>query len=256
MTVDADVAKRAFIQVLSDGGVLLSEMKDWKCAVKGNAVTLNGTLTKNGLRRVLSLVDSPTSSQSASAQESKSESTGTSTGTSTDPETQMAEATLQHFKKVNDMFDDLKGDMRDAANLAVTAMFFDRYAKRIERLPILDVDPVMLDHSSYVAASLRAAAGAVRTMGIRGGARQSQIDYTDVQYNYAYGYRSGWYGNTAVAVPVGGVGATKAVDAERRKVRSEERGIAATSVHQIRDEVIATTTQVRRAMTEKYRIEF
>ena len=53
-----------------------------------------------------------------------------------------------------------------------------------------------------------------------------------------------------------GVGAVKAVEAERRKVRAQEKGIAATDVHQIRAAVIDATTKIRRAMTEKYRLEF
>ena len=155
------------------------------------------------------------------------------------------------------MADDLKGDMKDAANLAVTATYFDRYAKRIERLPLLDVDPVMLDYSAYIAGELRAAAGSVRTMGIRGASRQHQINYSDMDYDYAYGYRSGWNGSAAYAVPVNdGVGAVKAVGAERRKIRAEEKGVAATDVQQIRANLIDATSKIRRAMSEKYRLQF
>jgi hypothetical protein len=52
------------------------------------------------------------------------------------------------------------------------------------------------------------------------------------------------------------VGAVKAVEAERRKVRAEEKGIAATDIHKIRADVIDATAKIRRAMTEKYRVEF
>ncbi len=253
VAVDADVAKNAFLQVLSDGGVLLAEMRDWKCEVKGAEVSLQGPLTKNGLRRVLSLVDSPTSSQPASAHAA----TPVGDTTSTDPKQQMAQSTKKHFHEVTEMFDDLKGEMKNAANLAVTSTYFDRYAKRMERLPVLDVDPVMLDYSGYVAGELRAASGSVRTMGIRGGSREAQINYSDIDYDYAYGYRSGWNGSAALAVPVSdGVGAVKAVGAERRKIRAEEKGIMATDVHQIRADVIDATSKIRRAMTEKYRVEF
>ena len=252
--VDAGSAKDAFIQVLSDGGVLLSEMRDWKCTVKGTSVSLNGKLTKSGLRRVLSLIDSPTSSQPATAHAPKSPEP---TATPTDPKKLTIDATKKHFHEVTEMFDDLKGDMKDAANLAVTATYFDRYAKRIERLPILNVDPVMLDYSAFVASAMRQAAGMVRTMGIRGASRQHQIDYSNINYDYAYGYRSGWNGSAAVAVPVDdGVGAVKAVGSERRKIRAEEKGVAATDIHQVRAQVIDATAKIRRAMTEKYRVEF
>jgi hypothetical protein len=256
--LSAEIAKRAMLQVLADSGTLVPEMRDWTPAVKGTQATLSGKLSKSGLRRFLSLIESPTASQPASTTASATKSPIESPSeTSLDPQQQMAQATLKHYKSVVDMFDDLKGDMKDAANLAVTSTYFDRYAKRIERLPLLDVDPSMLDYSGYVAGELRAAAGAVRTMGIRGNSRQHQINYNDIEYDYAYGYRAGWYGESSVAVPVNdGVGAVKAVGAERRKIRAEEKGVAATDVHQIRANVIDATSKIRRAMSEKYRINF
>jgi hypothetical protein len=252
--LSAEIAKRAMLQVLADSGTLVPEMREWTPAVKGTQATLSGKLSKSGLRRFLSLIESPTSSQPPQVTASKIVSPSETT---LDPQQQIAQATLKHFTSVVDMFDDLKGDMKDAANLAVTATYFDRYAKRIERMPLLDVDPSMLDYSGYVAGELRAAAGAVRTMGIRGNSRQHQINYSDIEYDYAYGYRSGWYGESSVAVPINdGVGAVKAVGAERRKIRAEEKGVMATDVHQIRANVIDATSKIRRAMSEKYRINF
>jgi hypothetical protein len=234
---------------------MLDELREWTPTVNENEFVLKGKLDKAGLRKILSLVDSPTTSGNAAIAKPKKE--PQPGATPADPKMLMAEKTKAHFKEVNAMFGDLKKDMKDAANLAVTSTYFDRYAKRIERMPILDVDPAMIDYSSWVAGELRAAAGSVRTMGIRGNARESQVNYSDVDYNYAYGYRSGWYGSSAYAVPVDdGVGAVKAVGAERRKIRAEEKATAATDVHTIRANVIDATNKIRRAMTEKYRIEF
>ena len=78
------------------------------------------------------------------------------------------------------MFDDLKKDMGSVANLASTQTYFDKYAKRIERLPILNVDPELLGYSAFVASSLRSASGAVRNMGIQSGVRQAQIISSDL----------------------------------------------------------------------------
>ena len=80
------------------------------------------------------------------------------------------------------MADDLKKDMKDAANLAVTARFFDKYAKRIERLPILNVDEELLDYSAFVASQFRGAAGSVRGMGIQSNVRESQIISSSAGY--------------------------------------------------------------------------
>ena len=48
----------------------------------------------------------------------------------------------------------------------------------------------------------------------------------------------------------------KAVGAERRVVRAEEKSVAATDVQQIRQEIVAATADIRRKMTQKYQIEF
>ena len=48
----------------------------------------------------------------------------------------------------------------------------------------------------------------------------------------------------------------KAVGAERRVVRAEEKAIMATDVQQLRQDIIAATTDIRRKMTQKYQIEF
>jgi hypothetical protein len=43
----------------------IDELQEWKSEAGGKTVSLSGTLTTSGLRRVLSIIDSPTSSESA-----------------------------------------------------------------------------------------------------------------------------------------------------------------------------------------------
>ena len=107
-----------------------------------------------------------------------------------------AKKSREYFRAVVGMADDLKKDMRNAKNLASTHLFFDKYAKRIERMPILGVDEELLKYSAFVANTLRQATGSVKTMGIQSAARQSQITGSDVYAgDYGYGgYRYGAYG--------------------------------------------------------------
>ena len=103
--------------------------------------------------------------------------------------------------------------------------------------------------------------GALKTMGIRGVVRQSNITHGDGTVGYAYGggYRYGRYGGYG---GYGGVSAyspraeARSVGTERRKLRSQERGAMATSVQTIRADVIAATTDMRRKMTQRYQVEF
>jgi hypothetical protein len=151
------------------------------------------------------------------------------------------------------MANDLKEDMRNAKNLASTHLFFDKYAKRIERMPILGVDEELLKYSAFVANTLRQATGSVKTMGIQSAARQSQVTGGDVYAGDYGGYRYGAYGAYGQPAQMAEI---KGVGQERRAIRAEEKGIMATDVQKLRQNLIAATTDIRRKMTQKYQIEF
>jgi hypothetical protein len=106
---------------------------------------------------------------------------------------------------------------------------------------------------------MRGASGSVRTMGIRGEVRESQVTapeagvYSD-GYGYGYGYRYGAYG------AYGGYYSPREqardIGAQRRQIQAQEKGVMAGNVSNVRDEVITATNDIRRKMTQKYRIEF
>jgi len=48
----------------------------------------------------------------------------------------------------------------------------------------------------------------------------------------------------------------RAKESERRVVRAEEKGIAASDIQQIRQAIIAATADIRQKMTEKFRCSF
>ena len=47
------------------------------------------------------------------------------------------------------MADDLKADMKNSKTLAQTSLWFDKYARRIERLPTLNVDKELVKYSAF-----------------------------------------------------------------------------------------------------------
>jgi hypothetical protein len=119
------------------------------------------------------------------------------------------------------------------------------------------VDEELLDYSAFVASQLRDASGSVRGMGIRSSVRESQITSSSAGYGYVGGYRYGAYGGYGGVRSVYSPRAeARGIASDRRIVRSEERGNMATNVHQIRDAMIAATSDIRRKMTEKYQVEF
>ncbi len=243
------IAKPLILQALADAGLKIDDLDDWKAEVGPKTVSLSGYLTTTGLRRALAIIESPTTSASV-ADEPKSQSTEK-------PLSLEAKASQDHYRAVVGMFDDLKKDIGSVANLASTQTYFDRYAKRIERLPILNVDPELLAYSAFVARSLRAASGSVRTMGIQSGVRQSEIISSDAGNGYAAYGRYGVYGGYGgVVTTYDPTAEAKGIAEERRVVRAEEKADMATNVHQIRAAIIDATANIRRTMTQKYQVEF
>jgi hypothetical protein len=251
-----EAAKALLLEIFADFGVKLDEFDQWKCEVTPKEVTLSGTLSREGLRRMGSLIDSPAPANVAADGE-KYVSPGETAG-------DKAAASAKYFQTIDKMFTDIKKGWKDLNNLASGAGFLDRYAARIDKLPVLNVDADLLDYGKYVSTQLRAGAGAVRTMGIRGGAREAQISGYDVgpsvvgygggaAYSPYYGgYRAGWVG---YAYP-NQYDVLSQVTAERRKIRAEEKGVMATNIYTIRDQILDATAKIRRAMSERYQTEF
>lgn len=248
----ASIAKPMLIQVLSDSGAMIDDFQSWTAQAKRKEISIAGKLSKTGLRELLSVIDSPASGDAAS---------GVASVSPGDLPALQAKKSREYFRNVTSMANDLKDDMKNAKNLASTSMFCEKYAKRIDRLPILNVDDDLLQYSAFVASQLRQAAMSVKTMGIQTGVRSSQVpasgDYSPsyggavvTPYGTVYGYRYGANGRYAQMAEV------KAIGTERRAIRAEETGAAATDVQQIRQAIVEATADIRRKMTQKYQVEF
>jgi hypothetical protein len=257
LKLPAAVAKVLLLTALANGGMKIDDFDDWTPAVRGSTVSLAGSLSLGGLRRLLSVVDSPASSESQPAAVPPPPDVP-----SADPQAVMLAATQDQFQAVQSLLKDLKGHMDDLKSLSQSMIWFDKYAKKIENLPILNVDEEMLAYSAWVARSLRDCAGSVRTMGIRGGERKAHT-FGSLGPSSVSGYGWGSYGPYGGGV--GGWGAyavydplaeVKGTHAARLQVKAEEKAIMAANVHTIRDQLAQTTADMRRKMTLKYKVEF
>jgi hypothetical protein len=242
-------AKQLILQFMSDRGGAINDVQSWTAKTKENEISLSGKLSKTGLRRLMSVIDSPAADTGGDAQVSPGEEQAT-----------MAKASQKHYRAVTAIFDNIKSDMKDIKTVSSCAVWFDRYAKRIAKLPVLNVDPEVLQYSAYVADQFRQASMAVKTMGIQSGVRSAQITSgsvggSDGYYGYG-GYRYGAYGVYNGGADIYGMGNVKAVGEQRRVVRAEEKSIAATDVQQIRQNIGAASADIRRKMSQKYQIEF
>jgi hypothetical protein len=244
-----DVAKAALIHALGNHGAMIDEFEDWKPAVTGKQITLEGYLEASGMRRIASLFDRPPSlkpRESSPAQAAKT------------TQQIMQEASQAYFKRVTGLIDDIKGEKKGNSGytIATIGVWMDKYAKKIDQLSVLHVDPELVEYGAGVSDSLRAAYGAIRGGAARSRVRQvntpMQYDYYSGGATYGYSYRAGWMGSYAeVAVPN-----QMAYNHERTRVRTEERIASSSSARDIMANVQEATGQIRRKMTQKYSADF
>jgi len=248
-TALGDLAKPLLLEALARQGAMVEEFGDWQVKIAGTQIRIGGTLYESGLRRILSILDAPPSLHAAAQ-----ESTGAD-GESKEKMTVLA--TQQYFKSVVSLVDDLSGRRKseDFVTWGQVGMWFEKYARKIDRLPILNVDPEMLDYGAFVADSFRQSENAMKGIGARSGYRKTQLP------NY--------YNVNTYAAPVGvtrwgvhgvyGYRATEDLAAKGQaesKVRTQERIRGNMSANMIVQGVEAATADVRRRMTQKYQVEF
>jgi len=235
-TVLGEIAKPLLLEVLGEAGMSIDEFAAWNPKVEGRRITLSGELSSSGLRRLFSFleidataVDAPADAKAGAAPSEKSDAD--------------AYKSLQYFQSVVRYLNDLKGE-RGASSYYTIAVWFDKYARKIDRLPILRVDKDLVDYGQRTVAQLRNCVEAIRGSGIRSGARSAQVMGSSSDYPL--------FGSAATyaQIEVGGV------EQERRAIRAEEKAQSSTDVRGIIRQIQEDTSIIRRRMTERYNIEF
>jgi hypothetical protein len=233
-----DAAKPLLLELLAKTGANVADMGDWTAVVEKQRVTLEGVLSPNGLRRITSLLEPhstamnstsrPADETADSAKPAADSKLDKSAGSS-----EIAHASKKYFRSIQTLLDDLNADVKNSVTIGQAGVWLQKYAQRIDRLPSLNVDPDILNYGAYVSQELREASAAVKGIGITSGARRSAI--YDSGYQYYDRFQS---------------------DAARRQVNAEARAAGATSAVDIMNEIYKASGEVRRTMTERYKIEF
>ena len=178
------------------------------------------------------------------------------------PDQAEVEATKGYLKHVSDMLDDLRKEPRENPNYTVgqTGVWYETYARKIDRLPTLYVDPAAAEFGMSASNNLRAASTSIRT-----GAAQGRIGVTSApkQYNtytntsvYGYGYRWG-----VGVVPYGYTGTYQVEDVsaelqQRTAIKTQTRVTSMNQAKSSVDQIYADLSNVRKQLTEKYKVAF
>ncbi len=256
-------AKTLVMSVLDRYGVGLDQMEKWNVKLDGNSIVLQGDLTKPAMRKIFSLLELPADISTAktgktsgtSSTKPKSSSTSgrpTPPQTSEDKQQQVVKASLAYFKSVSTLLEDLRKEFKSNrdARRSLAAVFLERYARRIDRLPTLNVDPELLAYGTKVARTLRSTSVASKQAGIRTGVRKSGVYgsrvYTGGGYAYGpygYGYDYGPHSSRS----------TQSIKTEiKRQEQAKARQTRFANWKQIED----ATAAIRLKMTKKYGVQF
>ena len=153
------VLKDLILAVLDDYGAALPELASWNLTLDANkqAVELSGRLGEESVRRILSVVRPPQLSASARTETAAPAATATTAGTPapSDP----VRTSQAYFRSVVDLLDGLKQQNRPTSSSM--KLWYERYAKQIEELPILGVDQDLLAWGAKVALTLREMASGI-----------------------------------------------------------------------------------------------
>ena len=220
----APVAQPLLLEILGDLGAYIADIENWKVTAERERITFEGSLSTAGMRRVLALVDSPTSAiLTSDNQQANKHSEGSA----------QAYATQQYYRSLTSILEDLRAEGKTSKTLAQNGMWFDKWARRIDRMPIQNVDPELLEFGRAVSAGLRSMAGDIRGIGIHTSAQNAQVVAS-------YSYYGDWF----------------YVDAQKRAVRAQERAKGVLSARDVYQAIENEAARIRQVLTERYKIAF
>ena len=218
-------AKPAVLAALANLGFRTDELSKWKVSLGPRAIRMQGELSSDGQRRVFSVIELPKADLAAE---------GAAPGEAAKvSESEMRERSLAYFKSTETLIHDLRAGLTDTK---ATSAWMERYARRIDDLPVLDVDELLLDYGDKLAETLRIMALSKRQAGIRYGARTGGMG----------GYYGGYdYGTNASASA-----------SDRAAIKSEEMAGAYDTRVEGWKLIDDATADIRKTLTKKYGVEF
>ncbi|WP_437227022.1 hypothetical protein SH661x_000134 [Planctomicrobium sp. SH661] len=191
--------KPFFLNALNELGAMIDDFEHGEFHTDGNALVLTTDLSDESLRRLVSLITSAPSSHSASSPLARSP----APMPPSDPNAVTAEASSRYFRQVDQFVNDLSRASRRSNDYSRTAMWHEKFASRIDELPIQGVDPALVDYAGDVASRLRALGRSLRGQQLDVNLQQKTLTY-DVDYNPGWASVNVWggvgFGNPSVNV--------------------------------------------------------
>jgi hypothetical protein len=168
--------EKAVRQWLSDAGARPQVLVAAKTQVSDNSLSFEVPLDEVGLRRVLSLVQSPHVSPKEAS--------------STEGAKPNALATAAYYNKVCDLLNALLYKNRDATHYSDTALWHEQFARRIAGISTTAVDPELLRWARGVSKELMALTASLRGESVHLDDLERSIRFDDTTHYALYGFSS------------------------------------------------------------------
>jgi hypothetical protein len=227
-------AKSIMLGVLNTTGFRIDDIEQWDFAAAGKQVTMQGKLSTPALRKLLSIVQSPIPAVTTVAQKTSADSVPANP----------AEASQRYYKVICANLD----NFRPGTSASETASWARAAAKRIEQLPILNVDPQLVEWGNMVSLKLKQAGAG---MAVAQTQMQSRVaGVMDPTYDAYY------YDNDGTYHTQQRTGEMENAAKQRRQVALEQKAQAQEQAMRVVNEIAETRPAIRAAMVEKYKVEF
>jgi hypothetical protein len=238
--------KPLLLEALGFVGAALDELADWKVVPGETSVVLQGTLSTRTLRQFLSVVHTPPPTQAHASEMVPPPEPSNDNG---DPK---AAASQRYFKSIQTVLNDL-ADIKSKSFNGI-AYWYEKYAKDVDQLPILNVDPELLNYGNGVSVMLRSIAASLR------GTRMNKelLDQYKGEATFStpsyYNYWSGpgyWYA-------YGNPGSYYEINNYNAIIRLQSQAASADDVSRKMawNLVLEKSNLVRQRMVAKYNVEF
>ncbi len=199
------VARPLTFEILGNLGLPIDAMRDWRIAVEDRSITLRGRLTTEAARDLVALIDLPAGGLAGDRSEVADPAQGGAEASPNaapgSPTTPTAEATKSYFDQMVRLMTTFRRE-RSRTQREV-GLWGQRYAAQIDRLPMLGVDPELLDFSAKLSASLRDLGNTARGINIQASLTRAATTGTRGGggfYGVGFGWGPGVTGTSKTAV--------------------------------------------------------
>ncbi|MBD3675520.1 MAG: hypothetical protein HUJ26_18565 [Planctomycetaceae bacterium] len=254
LTPIADQFHPLLLEYLTHSSAFVSDLESAKVDLQGTAIVMTMShLSDSGFQRLMSLILSPHPQQTLAANEDNKSEQPNNDSPVPRSEPSLA-ATQKYFLAIENLLGDLERSYKRSRNYTATAVWHERFAQKIDNLPIEKVDPAMVKYGRETSARLVALGASLRGQPLEINALNNSITY-NVKPTYG---GNGWWGGVGTYTADGPVPSGYDVDTNLTQVR-EKQAQAVIAGGKERQQLwqiqIDARNEIRSDMYQKYEVD-